>query len=229
MTTTSEVLVVDDDRRLRELLRDFLTREGFRVTTAANAKEARDYIQQSPFDIAVVDIMMPGEDGISLTQSLKENHTLPILMLTSQNEPEDRIRGLESGADDYLAKPFEPRELLLRISNLVARQSNSSNKRYIVSFGDFSFLPVTNELKQENSIISLTSTEAMLLSLFARSLNAPLSREVLSRQLNGISERSIDVQITRLRRKIEANPQQPQFLRTIRGKGYALYGERIAP
>lgn len=213
------ILVVDDDKRLRELLSKYLEGEGFVVSTSKDAESARRKIQNDKPDLVVLDVMMPGESGIVLSEKIKETSTLPILMLTAMGETEDRIKGLESGADDYLVKPFEPRELCLRIEKLLERKKQNHK---IVRFGDYIFNIENGDLRRGEKIIKLTSASLTLLTIFAEKINKPIMREELSKKLNNISERSVDVQITRLRKQIEEDPKDPVYLQTDRGKGYIL-------
>ncbi len=217
------ILAVDDDTRLRELLRKFLSENGFMVTTAADAAEARIKLESICFDLMVLDLMMPGESGLELAQSLRQTNDIPILMLTAMSEPEDRINGLEKGADDYLAKPFEPRELLLRINNILKRVPQATEGPNFLSLGNVQFDLKREELKRDGEVIHLTQTESALLRTLAKAPDRILSREVLCQESGTESEgRSVDVQVTRLRRKIEADPRQPRYLQTIRGQGYRL-------
>lgn len=213
----AHILVVDDDRRLRDLLCQYLTSEGFRVSVAPDALTARAMFKENVYDLLVIDVMMRGESGLELTRFLKKSSSVPILMLTAMSEVEDRISGLESGADDYLTKPFEPRELYLRIENLLKRTRTN-----IIKFGDYSLNINNGELRKNGDFVDLTSTELSLLTILGKSLNTPVSREKLSKQLNGISERSIDVQMTRLRKKIETDIKSPRYLLTEWGEGYVL-------
>lgn len=225
----TQILIVDDDSRLRDLLEQYLEREGYSVLTAANAAEARKLVETEMFDLAVVDVMMPGESGVELVKRWREDppwpYPLPILMLTAQNEPENRITGLEAGADDYLGKPFEPRELVLRIEKLLQRNTTGAPKTRslnIVKFGEYILQMDTGDLRRNGEFISLTSSELELLNALARNMDIPVSREELSRELKGISERSVDVQVTRLRKRIEDNPKEPRYLMAQWGKGYVL-------
>jgi two-component system phosphate regulon response regulator OmpR len=217
------ILVVDDDRRLRTLLSRYLAENGYRVSTAEHAAEARARLQGLDFDLLIVDVMMPGESGLELTQSLRERSKVPILMLTAMGEAENRIEGLERGADDYLAKPFEPRELVLRIRSILARTRAASESAGTVAFGDCTFDPARVELKRGGQIVRLTTTEANLLKTLARHAGQVLSREDLGR-ISGEagSDRAIDVQVTRLRRKIEDDPRLPRYICTVRGQGYVF-------
>ena len=220
------LLVVDDDARLRELLRRYLSDNGFRVTLAADAREARASLASFAFDLIVLDVMMPGESGLDLTLALRGEARLPpvpVLLLTAMAEPEDRVNGLETGAADYLAKPFEPRELVLRIRNILAPRVVVDNDMRSIRFGGFRFDPVRGELFRGSGIVHLTTAEAGLLSSLAARPGQAVSREELSQsaQFSG-SSRNVDVQMTRLRRKIEADPRFPRYLQTVRGTGYAL-------
>lgn len=219
----AHVLVVDDDRRIRTLLQKFLVENGFRVTAAGSAEEARDYLRGLAFDILVLDIMMPGEDGLSLTRSLRELSDVPILLLTARTETEDRIEGLEAGADDYLPKPFEPRELVLRISSILKRAHQPLPEiKEEVKMGPCRYTLDRGELWREEKIIKLTTAEGTLLRFFAENPKQTFSRLDLCERTGVGQERSIDVQITRLRRKIEADPKMPIYLQTVRGVGYTL-------
>ncbi len=214
------VLVVDDDKRLRELLRRFLADHGFLVTTAANSGDARAKLANLHFDALVLDVMMPGEDGLQLTAAIKETGAVPILLLTAMDEAEHRVAGLEQGADDYLGKPFEPRELVLRLNNIMRRHA-SPPVVDIVRFGAFEFDRARGELRQGGAPVNLTASETTLLSMLTRAPGAVLSREQLGAQPQ-VAARAVDVQITRLRRKIERDPKDPRYLITVRGAGYAL-------
>jgi two-component system phosphate regulon response regulator OmpR len=224
------LLVVDDDARIRELLRRYLAGSGFRVTVAGDAAEARGKLASMEFDLVVLDVMMPGENGFDLTRSLRESGTMaktgrtPILLLTAMTEPGDRITGLERGADDYLAKPFEPRELVLRIRNILQRVplAPPEPNRHI-GFGVFRFDIERNELFRGEDPVRLTAAEAGLLSTLVRRPNEAIARETLAEeaQFSG-NVRTVDVQMTRLRRKIEADPKFPRYIQTVRGTGYVF-------
>ncbi len=218
------LLVVDDDRRLRELLRRYLTEQGFRITTAADAVEARGRLAAIAFDLIVLDVMMPGEDGLALTRSLREELDTPVLLLTARGGSEDRIAGLEVGADDYLGKPFEPRELVLRIHAILRRVPRPSEVPLApVRLGACVFDPARQELYRGEERIKLTSAEASLLSVLAAHAGETLTREELTEKsrVSG-NARTVDVQVTRLRRKIEPDPRLPRYLHTVRGEGYVL-------
>ena len=227
MTEDALVLVVDDDVRLRTLLSRYLCEHGFRVTTADHASDARDKLRILQPDAMVLDVMMPGETGLSLVQSLRaENSSLPVLLLTARGAPEDRIAGFESGADDYLPKPFEPRELLLRLRALLRRigVAPAVPAAGPVQLGLLAFDPDRGELRGPGGVTHLTGGEATLLAALARRPNEPLTREELAATLNAgeAGERAIDVHMTRLRRKIEPDPREPRFLQTVRGLGYVM-------
>ncbi|MCX8230812.1 MAG: response regulator [Alphaproteobacteria bacterium] len=215
------LLVVDDDRRIRELLQKYLIEHGYRVTTASDAQEARKRMTRFDFDLLIVDIMMPGEDGLTLTKQLRTKTDVPILVLTARGEPEDRIAGFESGADDYLAKPFEPRELLLRVASILRRVSGPLPTLTGLSLGRFYFDLKRNELRDGNKAVRLTSAETGLLKIFSVKPGQIISRYDLCDRL-GVSDRTVDVQVTRLRRKIEDDPKTPRYLQTVWGEGYVL-------
>ena len=216
------LLVVDDDARLGELLRRYLSDSGFRVTIAADASEARANLANLAFDLVVLDVMMPGESGLDLTRALRREGRVPILLLTAMAEPEDRVNGLEEGADDYLSKPFEPRELVLRIRNILQRRP-ADQAPLEICFGGYRFDIVRGELFRGSDLLHLTTAEAALLSALAQKAGQAVSREELSLtgQFSG-NVRNVDVQMTRLRRKIERDPRFPRYLQTVRGTGYAL-------
>lgn len=224
MDNVRHLLVVDDDTRIRDLLSRFLCEHGYYISTAKDVKSANALLKQYIFDLLVVDVMMPGESGIEFTNELRKTSPVPVLMLTAMGEVEDRITGLSAGADDYLAKPFEPRELLLRIQNIINRTSMDQTASPHIRFGSCSFDLQTGSLNKNGSLVTLTTTETDILRMLCQHINRELSREILAHHLSGINERSVDVLITRLRNKIEDNPKQPTLLKTIRGKGYVLYG-----
>jgi len=225
----AHLLIVDDDERIRTLLQKFLMRNGFLVTAARDAAHARRILAGLDFDLIVLDVMMPGEDGLSLTQSLRETMQTPIMLLTAKGETGNRIEGLEAGADDYLAKPFEPKELLLRINAILRRMPDTSAQDAapkVLSLGPIRYDLERGEMWQGDDLVRLTATEVQLMKIFAAQPGAPLSRaklvEELGRDRGQAQERAVDVQITRLRRKIEDNPKQPRYLQTVRGAGYML-------
>lgn len=222
----AHLLIVDDDRRIRELLRSYLSENGFRVTVAGHAGEARQAMQGLAYDLLVLDIMMPGESGLVLAASLRGTlPDLPILMLSALAEPDDRIRGLLSGSDDYLAKPFEPQELLLRIRNLLRRAGPAAAPPDDIRFGGFQFNLARGELRRDGEPVRLTASERDLLRLLAQRRGAAVSRLELSEPGAEEAARSIDVRINRLRQKLEADPANPLYLQTVRGAGYALVTE----
>ncbi len=217
------VLVVDDDRRLRELLSRYLSSNGFRVSNASNANEARKKVENIEFDLLVVDVMMPGETGISLTKSLREVKEVPILMLTALADIENRIEGLEAGADDYLPKPFEPRELVLRINSILKRTIKPEEPAIEqVNFGNYHFSVTRGELKLDGELVRLTDREREILTTFASKPGGTIARHELLGVESIAGERKIDVQINRLRRKIEEDQTNPKWLQTVRGVGYRL-------
>lgn len=219
------VLIVDDDTRIRTLLTQFLQKNGYRVTNAADAASARRHMRGLDFDVMVLDIMMPGETGLSLAESLRDNERdVPIIMLTARSETDDRIAGLEAGADDYLTKPFDPRELLLRINSLLRRRGPVLEAQHMeqLVFGPFTFVLSKRELKRNGEPIKLTDRERDIMLEFARKPGETVPRDDLCPSDSNIGERTIDVQINRLRRKIEPDPANPVWLQTVRGIGYRL-------
>ena len=217
------VLVVDDDRRLRELLARYLTDQGFRVTAAAGAGEARARAQSVVFDAMVLDVMMPGENGFDYARSVRETSRVPILMLTARSNPNDRVMGLEIGADDYLPKPFEPRELTLRLNNIIKRGVRPrAVAAEAVTFGPFAFRIDRGELRRDDELIRITDREREILTILAMAGGANVEREQLAGSGGAAMERTVDVQINRLRRKTEVDPANPVFLQTVRGVGYRL-------
>ncbi|WP_425044945.1 response regulator [Primorskyibacter sp. S87] len=225
----AHLLIVDDDERIRDLLKKFLMRSGFLVTAARDAEHARRILSGLDFDLIVLDVMMPGEDGISLTRSLRETKATPILLLTARGETENRISGLEAGADDYLAKPFEPKELLLRINAILRRVPDTSAQDAapkVLHLGAIRYDIERGEMWQGEDLVRLTATESQLMKIFSSQPGEAVSRaklvEDLGRDRGQAQERAVDVQITRLRRKIEPNPKQPRYLQTVRGAGYML-------
>ena len=226
------LLIVDDDDRIRSLLRKFLIRHGFLVSVARDAAHARRLLSGLDFDLIVLDVMMPGENGISLTRALRQTSQTPVLLLTAKGETEDRIAGLEAGADDYLVKPFEPKELLLRINAILRRMPEpviEATTPKLLQMGNVRYDIERCELFQGPDLVRLTATEVQLMRIFADNLREPVSRaklvEDLGRDRGQAQERAVDVQITRLRRKIEADPKQPRYLQTVRGEGYMLISD----
>ena len=222
----AHLLVVDDDERIRGLLQKFLIRHGFLVTIARDALQARRLLAGLEFDLLVLDVMMPGEDGIALTRDLRAKMTVPILLLTAKGEISNRIEGFEAGADDYLVKPFEPKELLLRINAILRRvpQVKPDAGPKVLHLGDVRYDLDRGEMWRGADPVRLTATEAALMRIFSAQPGAAVSREKLVGDLgaDASQERAVDVQITRLRRKIEADPKQPRYLQTVRGEGYML-------
>src|SRR4051812_3617584 len=217
------LLVVDDDRRIRDLLSRFLHAEGYRVTTANSAADARSKLESLSFDLLVLDVMMPGETGFQLAKSLRESSAVPILMLTAKAETESRITGLEIGADDYVPKPFEPRELSLRVANILKRTIPAPTPSIeSARFGDFVFHLARGELKRGEEVIHLTDRERDMLRVLSATPGETVPRLDLAGNGGGVNERAVDVQVNRLRRKIERDPAKPLFVQTVRGIGYRL-------
>ncbi|MGH1422026.1 MAG: response regulator [Hyphomonas sp.] len=222
-TDQPHILVVDDDDRIRDLLKRFLTREGYRVTAASDAAAARRLMATLDFDLAILDIMMPGEDGLSLLAAIRSglNETTPVMLLTARSESQDRIDGLKIGADDYLAKPFEPEELSLRCAAIL-RRSHKAPPPEELEMSGLVFNAARGELHNGNDRIKLTDAELQLLTVLAGRAGEPVTREEISEITSAGLGRSVDVQVTRLRRKIEPNPKDPIHLQTVRGVGYRL-------
>jgi two-component system phosphate regulon response regulator OmpR len=217
------LLVVDDDTRIRNLLKQYLSENGFRITVAGNAQEARRKLAGLDFDLLILDIMMPGESGVDLTKALRAEKAVPILMLTALSETDSRITGLEAGADDYLPKPFDPRELILRINNILRRGGPSMTPKVEqIVFGPYTFQIARRELKKGGEPLKLTDREQEILAIFAERAGETIPRHELVSSDSEVGERTIDVQINRLRRKIERDPANPVWLQTVRGVGYRL-------
>ena len=217
------LLVVDDDRRIRALLSRFLLGEGYRVSTAETAADARAKLEGLKFDLLILDVMMPGESGFDFARSIRTGSAVPILMLTARDEKESRIRGLELGADDYLAKPFEPRELSLRVANILKRtRPPSPLPAESVRFGPFVFHMASGELRRGEGAIRLTERECEMLRVLATNVGETVPRQALAGNGDAVSERTVDVQVNRLRRKIETDPANPLIVQTVRGIGYRL-------
>lgn len=224
MEDKAHILVVDDDDRLRALLKKYLREQGFMVTAAADAAEARRLMGWFAFDLTVLDVMMPGESGVDLLQSMAEEEKGNVLMLSAMGEAEDRVRGLEVGAQDYLVKPFEPKELVLRIKTILKRSSMERPRLLAITFGDFYFDFALSQLKRGEENVYLTSSEMAILKKLAENAGKPVAREELAKLMAGVgNERAVDVQITRLRKKIEESEGRPMHLQTVRGAGYVLY------
>ena len=217
------LLVVDDDRRIRDLLSRFLASEGYRVSTAETAADARAKLNGLSFDLLILDVMMPGESGFDLAKAIRGNSSVPILMLTARDAAESRIKGLEIGADDYLSKPFEPRELSLRIANILKRAQPAANPpAESVRFGPFVYHLARGELRRGEEIIRLTDREREMLRILGLARGETVPRSALTAGDGTVNERAVDVQINRLRRKIERDPANPLFLQAVRGIGYRL-------
>jgi two-component system phosphate regulon response regulator OmpR len=225
MMDDPHILVVDDDARLRTLLHDYLTKEGFRVTCASDAADARARMTGFAFDLMILDVMMPGESGLDLARRIRTDSGTPILMLTAMGETDDRIQGLEAGADDYLPKPFEPRELILRIQSILRRlpAREEPTRATLVRLGALQFDLGRELLLQDGAPVKLTTTETALLKVMAGEPGRIMTREELTRflEIDG-GDRAVDVQMTRLRRKVEPDPKVPRYLQTVRGRGYVL-------
>jgi two-component system phosphate regulon response regulator OmpR len=223
------VLIVDDDQKIRDLLARYLFSQGFRVTTAGDAEMAQASLRGLDFDIVLLDVMMPGISGLELAREIKRSRDIPICMLTARAEPEQRIEGLEIGVDDYVPKPFEPRELLLRLRNILKRGQSTQAAAPVqsdeVRMGTLVFHIARGELRRNNETIKLTERERDLLRQFAQKAGMPIQRHELSTDDTTGNDRAIDVQINRLRRKIETDPSNPVYLQTVRGKGYILYAD----
>jgi two-component system phosphate regulon response regulator OmpR len=219
---TPHILLVDDDERIRDLLCRYLRKENMRVTTAQDAAAARQNLEGLHFDLLILDVMMPGESGLDLAKDLKSKMEVPIIMLTAKAEAENRIEGLEIGVDDYVPKPFEPRELMLRIQNILKRRAQKVTQKEI-HMGQYTFHIERGELQKDNTSIKLTERERDLMRLFANRAGTPIPRHELASEEAGGNERAVDVQINRLRRKIETDPANPIYLQTVRGKGYILH------
>jgi two-component system phosphate regulon response regulator OmpR len=224
----AHLLIVDDDERIRGLLQKFLMRNGYLVSTARDAGQARRVLAGLEFDLLVLDVMMPGEDGISLTRDLRKRMATPILLLTAKGETANRIEGLEAGADDYLVKPFEPKELLLRINAILRRMPQvkaAEPVRQVIHMGAVRYDLDRGEMWRGETPVRLTATEVQLMRIFATHPGKPISRDRLvaeGSRMDAAQERAVDVQITRLRRKIEDDPKAPRYLQTVRGEGYML-------
>jgi len=225
----AHILIVDDDERIRGLLQKFLARNGFFVSAARDAAHARRLLAGLEFDMIVLDVMMPGEDGLTLTRDLRKTLTTPILLLTAKGETSERINGLEAGADDYLTKPFEPKELVLRINSILRRvpkEEPAVAPPKTLQMGEIRYDVTRGELWKTDQLVKLTATEAALMRIFSAMTHSPVSRAKLVEDLarNGVQsqERAVDVQITRLRRKLETDPKMPRYLQTVRGAGYML-------
>lgn len=217
------ILIIDDDEKIRDLLKQYLKNNNFFVSTAINASDAGEKLKIIKFDLAIIDIMMPGKDGLQLTKEIREKIDLPIILLTAKGEPEDRVRGLELGAEDYLPKPFEPKELLLRIKNVIKRIRKNKYVITSIKIGKASINMKKMEIQKEKKVIKINASEKILLENMIGSAGKIFSREEISKITNLTQERSIDVLVTRLRQKIEPDPKNPKYLQTVRGTGYVLW------
>ena len=220
----AHILVVDDDDRIRELLKEYLTEENYLISTSNNAENAKQKIEMIKFDIIILDIMMPGQSGLDLTHSLREKINTPIILLTAMGEPNERIEGLEKGADDYLAKPFEPKELVLRIQNIL-KKTESKIQVNEIEFNEININLKKLVITKKNNFYKINNTEKIILEKMINSPGQTFSREQIGKLIKIDKERSIDVIITRLRKKIEDDPKNPKYLQTIRGAGYVLWME----
>ncbi len=219
------ILVVDDDDRIRDLLKDYLTKNNHMVSTAENANEAKTKIEHFKFDIIILDVMMPGQNGYELTKEIKKHLKIPIILLTAKGEVENRIKGLELGADDYIGKPFEPKELLLRIKNILSKIKKLKEINEVINFGDTKLYIKKMIIKNNNKIYKINSSEKKLLENMLLSLGKVFQRNDIINLINLKKERAVDVIITRLRQKIEPDPKNPIYLQTVRGNGYVLWSD----
>lgn len=217
------ILIVDDDDKIRDLLKQYLKNNNFFVSTAINASDAEEKLKIVKFDLAIIDIMMPGKDGLQLTKEIREKIDLPIILLTAKGEADDRVRGLELGAEDYLPKPFEPKELLLRIKNVIKRIKKDKHLITSIKIGKVNINIKKMEIQKDKKIIKINASEKILLENMITSAGKIFSREEISKITNLMQERSIDVLVTRLRQKIEPDPKNPKYLQTVRGTGYVLW------
>jgi two-component system phosphate regulon response regulator OmpR len=217
------ILIVDDDDKIRDLLKQYLKNNNFFISTAINASDAEEKLKIVKFDLAIIDIMMPGKDGLQLTKEIRDKIDLPIILLTAKGEAEDRVRGLELGAEDYLPKPFEPKELLLRIKNVIKRIKKNKNIITIVKIGKANINIKKMEIRKDKKILKINASEKILLENMISSAGKIFSRNEISKITNLSQERSIDVLVTRLRQKIEPDPKNPKYLQTVRGNGYILW------
>ena len=223
------ILVVDDDDRLRKLLKEFLTKNNFNVSTSRNAEKAKIVLQEFCFDLIILDVMMPGKTGIEFLIEMNDNFSTPVLLLTALDQITDKIKGLKSGADDYLTKPFEPEELLLRVNNILKRTKTIKKQEIkFLKFGDFHWDNSLNKLTKNGEYVHTTTLENELLSIFSNNLGYYINRTELCKLLNlNLNSRNVDVGITRLRKKIENNPKNPQYILNARGKGWLLRGQAV--
>ena len=219
------ILVVDDDQKIKELISQYLIEQNFIVTTAESSAEAKDRMELFSFDLIVLDIMMPGQDGLDLTREIRSKTDLPIILLTAKGDPSDRIKGLELGADDYVPKPFEPKELLLRIKNILNKIKKLKEVNEVINFGEAKLYIKKMIIKNKQNIFKINSSEKKLLEQMILSAGKVFDRNDISKLINLKKERRVDVMITRLRQKIEPDPKNPVYLQTVRGNGYVLWSD----
>ena len=219
------ILVVDDDQKIKELISQYLIEQNFIVTTAESSAEAKDRMELFSFDLIVLDIMMPGQDGLDLTREIRLKTDLPIILLTAKGDPSDRIKGLELGADDYVPKPFEPKELLLRIKNILNKIKKLKEVNEVINFGEAKLYIKKMIIKNKQNIFKINASEKKLLEEMILSAGKVFDRNDISKLINLKKERAVDVMITRLRQKIEPDPKNPVYLQTVRGNGYVLWSD----
>ena len=219
------ILVVDDDQKIKELISQYLIEQNFIVTTAESSAEAKDRMELFSFDLIVLDIMMPGQDGLDLTREIRSKTDLPIILLTAKGDPSDRIKGLELGADDYVPKPFEPKELLLRIKNILNKIKKLKEVNDVINFGEAKLYIKKMIIKNKQNIFKINASEKKLLEQMILSAGKVFDRNDISKLINLKKERAVDVMITRLRQKIEPDPKNPVYLQTVRGNGYVLWSD----
>jgi Response regulators consisting of a CheY-like receiver domain and a winged-helix DNA-binding domain len=219
------ILVVDDDQKIKELISQYLIEQNFIVTTAESSAEAKDRMELFSFDLIVLDIMMPGQDGLDLTREIRLKTDLPIILLTAKGDPSDRIKGLELGADDYVPKPFEPKELLLRIKNILNKIKKLKEVNEIINFGEAKLYIKKMIIKNKQNVFKINASEKKLLEEMILSAGKVFDRNDISKLINLKKERAVDVMITRLRQKIEPDPKNPVYLQTVRGNGYVLWSD----
>ena len=219
------ILVVDDDQKIKELISQYLIEQNFIVTTAESSAEAKDRMELFSFDLIVLDIMMPGQDGLDLTREIRSKTDLPIILLTAKGDPSDRIKGLELGADDYVPKPFEPKELLLRIKNILNKIKKLKEVNEVINFGEAKLYIKKMIIKNKQNIFKINASEKKLLEQMILSAGKVFDRNDISKLINLKKERRVDVMITRLRQKIEPDPKNPVYLQTVRGNGYVLWSD----
>ncbi len=219
------ILVVDDDQKIKELISQYLIEQNFIVTTAESSAEAKDRMELFSFDLIVLDIMMPGQDGLDLTREIRSKTDLPIILLTAKGDPSDRIKGLELGADDYVPKPFEPKELLLRIKNILSKIKKLKEVNEIINFGEAKLYIKKMIIKNKQNVFKINASEKKLLEQMILSAGKVFDRNDISKLINLKKERAVDVMITRLRQKIEPDPKNPVYLQTVRGNGYVLWSD----